>query len=209
MRRRPGARCMTRRRSTPCGRSLARELTRRLGARALPAGLPETTPRTSAGGADRAGARRAARGVRRVPAARGDRGVADARGAPRDPARHAADARHRQPPEDLLHRRRGALRRAPRSRGRASDRSARRRSTRRRSACAAAPGIRGGDGVWRGDVIGPVIRDLGATLAMRPEPETVRMVLNAQMGKAGAPLEGQGPAHRRLRAGASCRRPRR
>src|SRR3954469_10567873 len=50
---------------------------------------------------------------------------------------------------------------------------------------------RGGDGRWTGDVIGPVIRDLGATLAMRPEPGTVRMVLNAQMGKAGAPLEGK------------------
>src|SRR3954469_3862933 len=44
---------------------------------------------------------------------------------------------------------------------------------------------------WTGDVIGPVIRDLGVTLAMRPEPETVRMVLNAQMGKVGPPLEGK------------------
>ena len=50
---------------------------------------------------------------------------------------------------------------------------------------------RGADGRWTGDVIGPVIRDLGATLAMRPEPGTVRMVLNAQMGKAGPPLEGK------------------
>ncbi len=47
------------------------------------------------------------------------------------------------------------------------------------------------DGSWNGDVIGPVIRDLGATLAMRPEPDTVRMVLNAQMGKVGPPLEGK------------------
>jgi 2-oxoisovalerate dehydrogenase E1 component len=46
-------------------------------------------------------------------------------------------------------------------------------------------------GRWTGDVIGPVIRDLGITLAMRPEPETVRMVLNAQAGKAGPPLEGK------------------
>jgi 2-oxoisovalerate dehydrogenase E1 component len=36
-----------------------------------------------------------------------------------------------------------------------------------------------------------VIRDLGVTLAMRPEPGTVRMVLNAQMGKSGPPLEGK------------------
>jgi 2-oxoisovalerate dehydrogenase E1 component len=44
---------------------------------------------------------------------------------------------------------------------------------------------------WTGDVVGPVIRDLGVTLAMRPEAGTVRMVLNAQMGKAGPPLEGK------------------
>jgi 2-oxoisovalerate dehydrogenase E1 component len=50
---------------------------------------------------------------------------------------------------------------------------------------------RGADGTWTGDVIGPVIRDLGVTLAMRPDPETVRMVLNAQMGKVGAPLDGK------------------
>ena len=50
---------------------------------------------------------------------------------------------------------------------------------------------RGADGRWTGDVIGPVIRDLGITLAMRPEPDTVKMVLNAQMGKVGAPLDGK------------------
>ena len=50
---------------------------------------------------------------------------------------------------------------------------------------------RGADGRWSGDVIGPVIRDLGVALAMRPEPSTVRMVLNAQMGKAGPPLDGK------------------
>jgi 2-oxoisovalerate dehydrogenase E1 component len=53
------------------------------------------------------------------------------------------------------------------------------------------PAYRGDDGRWRGDVVAPVIRDLGATLAMRPEPDTVRMVLNAQMGKVGAPLDGK------------------
>jgi 2-oxoisovalerate dehydrogenase E1 component len=50
---------------------------------------------------------------------------------------------------------------------------------------------RGADGRWQGDVIAPVIRDLGVTLAMRPEADTVRMVLNAQMGKVGAPLDGK------------------
>jgi 2-oxoisovalerate dehydrogenase E1 component len=47
------------------------------------------------------------------------------------------------------------------------------------------------DGSWRGDVIAPLIRDLGAVLAMRPEAETVRMVLSAQMGKAGPPMDGR------------------
>src|SRR5262245_29002191 len=44
---------------------------------------------------------------------------------------------------------------------------------------------------WKGDVIAPIIRDLGAALAMRPSPETVRMVLSAQMGKAGLPMDGK------------------
>jgi 2-oxoisovalerate dehydrogenase E1 component len=42
-----------------------------------------------------------------------------------------------------------------------------------------------------GDVISPMIRDLGAVLGMHNTPETVRMVLNAQMGKAGAPMNGK------------------
>ncbi len=54
---------------------------------------------------------------------------------------------------------------------------------------------------WQGDVVGPIIRDLGVALAMRPEPVTVRMVLNAQMAKDGPPMRRQGSAHRRLRAG--------
>ena len=44
---------------------------------------------------------------------------------------------------------------------------------------------------WRGDVVGPVIRDVGIALAMRPHPATVRMVLNAQMGKQGSPMNGK------------------
>jgi len=47
------------------------------------------------------------------------------------------------------------------------------------------------DGSWRGDVVAPLIRDLGAALAMHPEPESVRLVLNAQMAKAGPPMEGK------------------
>ncbi len=50
---------------------------------------------------------------------------------------------------------------------------------------------RGSDGSWRGDVVAPVIRDVGAALAMHPAPETVRMVLNSQMAKAGPPMDGK------------------
>jgi len=50
---------------------------------------------------------------------------------------------------------------------------------------------RGPGGTWRGDVVAPLIRDLGVVLAMRPGPEMVHMVLNAQMGKAGPPMEGK------------------
>jgi len=46
-------------------------------------------------------------------------------------------------------------------------------------------------GTWRGDVIAPIIRDLGLVLAMRPDPTTVRMVLSAQMAKAGPPMDGK------------------
>ena len=53
---------------------------------------------------------------------------------------------------------------------------------------AAAIRLRRGTG---GDVISPMIRDLGAVLAMHHAPEAVRMVLNAQMGKAGPPMNGK------------------
>jgi 2-oxoisovalerate dehydrogenase E1 component len=44
---------------------------------------------------------------------------------------------------------------------------------------------------WRGDVIAPIIRDLGAVLVMRPEADTVRVAISAQMGKAGPPMNGK------------------
>jgi 2-oxoisovalerate dehydrogenase E1 component len=44
---------------------------------------------------------------------------------------------------------------------------------------------------WQGDVVGPIIRDVGVALAMRPEPVTIRMILNAQMGKHGPPMDGK------------------
>ncbi|MEA2238925.1 MAG: 2-oxoisovalerate dehydrogenase component [Thermoanaerobaculia bacterium] len=47
------------------------------------------------------------------------------------------------------------------------------------------------DDDWRGDVVSPMIRDLGVVLAMHNVRSTVRMVLSAQMGKAGPPMNGK------------------
>ena len=47
------------------------------------------------------------------------------------------------------------------------------------------------NGEWTGDIVAPLIRDLGAALAMKPDAETVRMVLSAQMAKAGPPMNGK------------------
>jgi 2-oxoisovalerate dehydrogenase E1 component len=51
------------------------------------------------------------------------------------------------------------------------------------------PGTQGP--TWTGDVVAPLIRDLGVALAMKPDAETVRMVLSAQMAKAGPPMHGK------------------
>ncbi len=47
------------------------------------------------------------------------------------------------------------------------------------------------NGSWGGDVMAPVIRDLGITLAMWHDEDAVAMVLRAQMGKAGPPMDGK------------------
>ena len=52
-------------------------------------------------------------------------------------------------------------------------------------------GYRTSSGAWGGDVLAPVIRDLGITLAMRHDEEAVGMILRAQMGKAGPPMDGK------------------
>src|SRR5262249_47371822 len=48
---------------------------------------------------------------------------------------------------------------------------------------------------WRGDVIAPIIRDLGAELEMSPARERsadmIRLVMSAEMGKAGPPMDGR------------------
>ena len=50
---------------------------------------------------------------------------------------------------------------------------------------------RDADGGWHGDMICPLIRDNALVLAMRLESHTIRMILNAQMGKAGPPMDGK------------------
>ncbi|MEA2464770.1 MAG: 2-oxoisovalerate dehydrogenase component, partial [Acidobacteriota bacterium] len=50
---------------------------------------------------------------------------------------------------------------------------------------------RASNDMWHGDVISPMIRDLGAVLAMHNDRDTVRAVLNAQMAKAGPPMNGK------------------
>ena len=46
-------------------------------------------------------------------------------------------------------------------------------------------------GAWNGDIVAPLIRDAGLALGMSPEPATVEMILSAQMGKAGPPMDGR------------------
>ena len=51
---------------------------------------------------------------------------------------------------------------------------------------------RDADGGWHGDVVCPLIRDNALVLAMQPRPATrCGMILNAQMGKAGPPMDGK------------------
>ena len=47
------------------------------------------------------------------------------------------------------------------------------------------------DGGWHGDIICPLIRDNALVLAFHDAPSTIRMILNAQIGKAGPPMNGR------------------
>jgi 2-oxoisovalerate dehydrogenase E1 component len=53
------------------------------------------------------------------------------------------------------------------------------------------PAYQDGNGDWRGDVVCPLIRDNALVLAMHNDPWTIRMILNAQVGKAGPPMDGR------------------
>ena len=170
--------------------AVRRELTRRLQARELPDGLPDTTPRTPAS----------------LRLAQAHAELADAcDGFLRRAAIEASLTR-----EERIEILRGMiLTRATDNRlktfftggdvkyGSASFQGKGFRSLGQEAIYAAGIRLRRGAAYrddergWTGDVVGPVIRDLGITLAMRPAPDTVRMVLNAQMGKVGAPLDGK------------------
>jgi 2-oxoisovalerate dehydrogenase E1 component len=169
--------------------ALQRELKKRLQARALPEGLPDTTPRTSA-------------------AARMDQAHAELLDAVDGFLRRAAIAASLTREERLEILRGMLLTRATDNRlktfflggevrfGTTALQGKGFRSLGQEAIYGAAMRLRRGpayrvDESWRGDVIGPMIRDLGATLAMRPEPVTVRMVLNSQMAKAGPPTGGK------------------
>jgi 2-oxoisovalerate dehydrogenase E1 component len=47
------------------------------------------------------------------------------------------------------------------------------------------------EGGWQGDIICPLIRDNALVLAMHNDGSTIRMILNAQIGKAGPPMDGR------------------
>jgi 2-oxoisovalerate dehydrogenase E1 component len=169
--------------------ALQRELKKRLQARTLPEGLPDTTPRTT-------------------PAARMDQAHVELLDAVDGFLRRAAIAASLTREERLEILRGMLLTRATDNRlktfflggevrfGNTALQGKGFRSLGQEAIYAAAmrlhrgPAYRVGES-WRGDVIGPMIRDLGVTLAMRPEPATVRMVLNSQMAKAGPPTGGK------------------
>jgi 2-oxoisovalerate dehydrogenase E1 component len=50
---------------------------------------------------------------------------------------------------------------------------------------------RDSNGAWHGDVVCPLIRDNALVLAMHDDAWTIRMILNAQIGKAGPPMDGK------------------
>jgi 2-oxoisovalerate dehydrogenase E1 component len=169
---------------------LHRELTRRFRARSVPSGLPETTPGTSAQTRlDQAATewldacdgfmRRAAIEASLTPDERREilRGMLLTRATDNRLKAFftSGEVRYRNAPFQG---------KGFRSLGQEAIYAAALRLRRGRA-------YRGPDGAWTGDVIGPVIRDLGVALAMRPEPATVRMVLNAQMGKVGPPFDGK------------------
>lgn len=170
--------------------AVARELARRLEARPVPRGLPETTPRTSAEarlGQARAELVEACDGFLRRAAIEASLTAAERREVLRGMLlTRATDNRLKQffLGGDVRYGGVAFQGKGFRSLGQEAIYAAGLRLRR-------GPAFRRPDGSWGGDVIGPVIRDLGITLAMRPEPATVRMVLNAQMGKAGPPLDGK------------------
>ena len=95
--------------------------------------------------------------------------LAHRRRAARDAARDGPDARDRQPAEDASSSGRRVRYGACRVPGQGISVARPGGDLRRRAPPAARSDWRGQDGTWQGDVVAPLIRDLGAALAMRPE----------------------------------------
>src|SRR6267378_2739208 len=186
--------------------ALHRELTRRLQTRPIPEGLPDTTPRTSAsarmelaygelldacdGFLRRAAIEASLTREERLEILRGMvlTRATDNRlkalflgGDVRCGATTIQGKGFRSLGQEAIYGAAMRLRRGPKYRG---DGSA-------KASTDAGPNGLAGRSSWHGDVIGPMIRDLGITLAMRPEPATVRMVMNSQIAKAGPPTDGK------------------
>jgi len=186
--------------------ALHRELTRRLQTRAIPEGLPDTTPRTSAsarmelaygelldacdGFLRRAAIEASLTREERLEILRGMvlTRATDNRlkalflgGEIRCGAATIQGKGFRSLGQEAIYGAAMRLRRGPKYRG----------DGRAKASTDTGPNGLAGRSSWHGDVIGPMIRDLGITLAMRPEPATVRMVMNSQIAKAGPPTDGK------------------
>ena len=171
---------------------LERGAATRMGERRAPTDLPEPTPGVSSATRWSAAVDElvdACDGfLRRAAIAR----VADRRRAPRDPARHGAHARHRQPPEDVLHRAAKSATATPPFQGKGF------RSLGQEAIYAAAIRLR------RGDALSRRRRRLARRRRRAADPRPRRRrsrcgpsrrrcawCCSAQMGKAGPPMDGK------------------
>ena len=78
-----------------------------------------------------------------------------------------------------------------------------------RSGCAAAPAFRSADGRWSGDVIAPMIRDLGVALAMRCDAGHGAHGAQCADGQGGSAVSTARTCTSAISGGAFFRRPRR
>ena len=144
--------------------------------------------------------------LRRLPASRRDLAASLTADERREILRGmVADPRHRQSSQDVLHQRRSALRRrdvpgegVPVARP-GSDLRRRHPAAPRRRRTAST-------GDWRGDVVAPMIRDLGASAGDAERAGNRPAGAVSADGQGRAADERQGPAHRGSRVTGCCRR---